>query len=241
MKLLISPKDEIEALEAVAGGADIIDIKNPKEGSLGANFPWIIKKIRKIADAKNLEVSATIGDLNLPGTASLAALGVSSCGVDYVKVGLKVDSVKDAKAVANGVVRAVKDYDSKINVVIAGYADFSRNNLMNCMKIPGIAAASGADFAMLDTLTKNENLNLFDHLSISNLEKFTNEAHDLGLGSALGGSLNKDHIGPLHKIGVDVIGIRGAACEFNNRSGMIKKEKVRELKEIVEKLKSKKV
>ena len=54
---------------------------------------------------------------------------------------------------------------------------------------------------------------------------------------ALGGSLNKEHIVPLHKIGIDVIGIRGAACEMNNRNGMIKKEKVRELKNIIEKLK----
>ena len=38
MKVLISPKDEFEATEAVNGGADIIDVKNPIEGSLGANF-----------------------------------------------------------------------------------------------------------------------------------------------------------------------------------------------------------
>jgi len=114
MKLLISPKDEVEALEAALGGADIIDIKNPGEGSLGANFPWVIKKIKEIADLKDLEVSATIGDLNLPGTASLAALGAASCGIDYVKVGLKVDSEKKAKAVAKAVVLAVKEYNSEL-------------------------------------------------------------------------------------------------------------------------------
>ncbi|GAI18919.1 unnamed protein product [marine sediment metagenome] len=40
--LLVSPRDINEALAAVRGGADILDIKNPEEGSLGANFPWII-------------------------------------------------------------------------------------------------------------------------------------------------------------------------------------------------------
>ncbi|ODS35694.1 hypothetical protein BEH94_08700 [Candidatus Altiarchaeales archaeon WOR_SM1_SCG] len=236
MKLLISPKDEIEALEAVSGGADIIDIKNPKEGSLGANFPWVIKKIKGVSDLKNLEVSATIGDLNLPGTASLAALGAASCGIDYVKVGLKVDSEIDAEELAKAVVKAAKDYNPLINVVIAGYADFRINNLLNCKKIPRIAAAAGADIAMLDTITKNKGKNLFNYLTIDELESFTNNAHDFGLSVALGGSLNKEHIPSLYKIGVDVIGIRGAACEFNDRSGTIKKERVRELKEIIKAL-----
>jgi uncharacterized protein (UPF0264 family) len=39
--LLISPINTQEAREAINGGADIIDVKNPKEGSLGANFPWV--------------------------------------------------------------------------------------------------------------------------------------------------------------------------------------------------------
>ena len=236
MKLLISPKDEIEAMEAVLGGTDIIDIKNPKEGSLGANFPWVIKKIKEIAALKNLEVSAAIGDLNLPGTASLAALGAASCGVDYVKVGLKVDSEEKAAELAKAVVLAVKNYNPGIKVVVAGYADFPENDLADCMKIPGIGMVSGADFVMLDTLAKNKNKNLFDYLSIDELEKFTCDAHNFGLSVALGGSLNREHIKPLYKIGVDVIGIRGAACELNDRNGMIKKEKVRELKDIIKKL-----
>lgn len=39
MKLLVSPINKEEAIAAYKGGADIIDVKNPKEGSLGANFP----------------------------------------------------------------------------------------------------------------------------------------------------------------------------------------------------------
>ena len=46
MLLLISPINREEALESIKGGADIVDVKNPKEGSLGANFPWVIKEIR---------------------------------------------------------------------------------------------------------------------------------------------------------------------------------------------------
>ena len=80
--------NEKEAFEAIAGGADIIDVKNPQEGSLGANFPWVIKRIREITP-KNIQVSCTLGEVpNLPGSISLAALGAASLGVDYIKVGL---------------------------------------------------------------------------------------------------------------------------------------------------------
>ena len=66
--------NEKEAQEAIAGGADIIDVKNPAEGALGANYPWVIKQIKQITP-KNLEVSCTLGEVgNLPGSVRLAAL-----------------------------------------------------------------------------------------------------------------------------------------------------------------------
>jgi uncharacterized protein (UPF0264 family) len=47
MKLLISPINKEEAIIASRGGADIVDVKNPKEGSLGANFPWVIRDVKE--------------------------------------------------------------------------------------------------------------------------------------------------------------------------------------------------
>lgn len=54
MLLLISPINREEALESIEGGADIVDVKNPKEGSLGANFPWVIKEIRELTPEDKL-------------------------------------------------------------------------------------------------------------------------------------------------------------------------------------------
>jgi len=77
MKLLVSPINTTEAKAALDGGADIVDVKNPKEGSLGANFPWMIRAVIETIESKK-PVSATIGDFNFkPGTASLAALGAA--------------------------------------------------------------------------------------------------------------------------------------------------------------------
>ncbi len=105
-------------------------MKNPQEGSLGANFPWVIKKIREITP-KNIEVSCTLGEVpNLPGSISLAALGAASLGVDYVKVGLYgFKTPEQAIYLLQNVCRAAKECNPKIKVVAAGYADAKRIEL----------------------------------------------------------------------------------------------------------------
>ncbi|MBO7159474.1 MAG: hypothetical protein J6V46_04250, partial [Methanobrevibacter sp.] len=112
MLLLISPINHDEAIESIEGGADIVDVKNPKEGSLGANFPWVIKDIRELTPDDML-VSATLGDVPYkPGTVSLAAMGALVSGADYIKVGLYGPSnYEEALEVMENVVKTVKDTD----------------------------------------------------------------------------------------------------------------------------------
>jgi uncharacterized protein (UPF0264 family) len=234
LKLLISPTDEKEALEAIAGGADIIDVKNPKEGALGANFPWVIRRIREITP-KNVEVSCTLGDVpNLPGAISLAALGAATTGVNYIKAGLYgLKTKEDALYLMQNVARAVKDCDSSIKVVTTGYADAKRIGSVNPLLIPAIAHKANADIAMIDTAVK-DGKNLFAFLTRNQLESFVNAAHDLGLKAALAGSLKKEDLPAIYALGADIAGVRGAACTHGNRvEGRITRETVRELVEIV--------
>src|SRR4030066_2119736 len=127
MKVLISIVDEEKAVEALAGGAHIIDVKNPKEGALGANFPWVIKRIRQITP-KDTEVSCTLGEVpNLPGAMSLAALGAATTGVDYIKAGLYgVKTKSEAVYLMRNIVKAARHCKPKIKVVATGYADAER-------------------------------------------------------------------------------------------------------------------
>ncbi|MER3458081.1 MAG: hypothetical protein C4309_05105, partial [Chloroflexota bacterium] len=48
MQLMISVVNASEAREAIAAGADILDVKNPAEGSLGAPAPAVIQQIRAL-------------------------------------------------------------------------------------------------------------------------------------------------------------------------------------------------
>ena len=121
MKVLVSPMSIEEAMESVRGGADIIDVKNPAEGSLGANFPWIIRNVKELVEKHNKLLSATVGDLDFkPGTASLAALGAAVSGADYIKVGLfGIKTENQVFEMMSNVVRAVRDYNPSVMIVAA--------------------------------------------------------------------------------------------------------------------------
>ncbi|KZX14505.1 hypothetical protein MBCUT_20770 [Methanobrevibacter cuticularis] len=234
MLLLISPINSEEALEAIKGNADIIDVKNPKEGSLGANFPWVIKDIREITPDAML-VSATLGDIPYkPGTVSLAAMGALVSGADYIKVGLYgTKNYEESLEVMKNVVKTVKDQNPDAIVVASGYADAHRVGAVSPWEIPKIAKDSGSDLAMLDTAVK-DGKTLFDYLDIDDLKKFVDEIHGYGLKSALAGSIKKEQLKPLHDIGCDVVGVRGAACIGGDRNtGKIDRSAVSQLKDLI--------
>jgi (5-formylfuran-3-yl)methyl phosphate synthase len=232
--LLISPVNTQEAREAIAGGADIIDVKNPREGSLGANFPWVIDGIRKITP-KNMQVSATLGDVPFkPGTVSLAAVGAVVSGADYIKVGLYgTKNYQEAVEVMENVVKATKEFNPDALVVASGYADADRVGAVDPMEIPKIAADSGADLAMVDTAVKDGNT-LLDFMDENAIAKFTKKIHGYGLESALAGSIKKEQLPILAKLGCDIVGVRGAACIGGDRdAGSIKRDRVARLKEMI--------
>jgi uncharacterized protein (UPF0264 family) len=234
LKLLISPMNEKEALEAIAGGAGIIDVKNPKEGALGANYPWVIKRITEVTP-KNIEVSCTLGEVgNLPGSVSLAALGAASLGVDYIKVGLYgIKKPQEAIFLLKNVSRAAKECNPKIKIVVAGYADAEKIGAINPLRIPEIANKAQVEVAMIDTSVK-DGKNLFDYLSPRELKKFVDLAHSFGLVAALAGSLRAKDLPVVYGLGADIAGLRGAACTKSNRvTGQITRKLVGELVEAV--------
>lgn len=229
LKLLVSVMNKREALEAIKGGAHIIDVKNPREGSLGANFPRVIRQVRE-AVPNNVEVSATIGNLpNLPGTASLAALGAAASGANYVKAGLfGVKTLEEGIGLMEEVCRAVKDYNAALKVIAAGYADFRKISCLNPLKLPDIAYKVQADGVLLDTGVKSQK-KLFDFLSDDELREFIGRSHKYDLTVALAGSLGKEDLARVYDLKADIIGVRRAVCNKRDRlKGEVQRIAVRE-------------
>jgi uncharacterized protein (UPF0264 family) len=217
--LLISPDSVEEALDCATAAEhlDIVDVKKPDEGSLGANFPWVIREIRDAVPADK-PVSATVGDVPYkPGTVAQAALGAAVSGASYIKVGLYgCTTPEQAVDVMQGVVRAVKDYRPEAFVVASGYADAARIGCVNPLALPDIARRSGCDAAMLDTAIK-DGTRLFDHLAPDVCAEFVRRSHGAGLLAALAGSVAVGDVGVLTRIGTDIVGVRGAVCEGGDR------------------------
>jgi uncharacterized protein (UPF0264 family) len=213
MKLLVSVVDADEARVAAASGADIVDVKNPVEGSLGAPAPAVIAAV---CAAVGQPVSAAIGDMpNLPGTAALAAAGAASSGATFVKVGLwGVSTEDDAVALLSAVRAAVPD----AVVVAAAYADARRvpHAPLAPELLPSVARAAGVEVCLIDTAIK-DGRGLLEWLSP---EPIVAAAHDAGLEIALAGGLRAEDLPVVRDAGADIAGVRSAAC-VGGRSGAL--------------------
>lgn len=233
LKLLVSPQNSSEAVECVNGEADIIDVKNPAEGSLGANFPGVIKEIREIVP-DHIPISATLGDVPYkPGTVALAALGAARAGAAYIKVGLfGTKTINEAIDVMKAVRKTVTDFQLPVEVVAAGYAEGKEIGCINPLLIPEISHKSSSDFAMIDTYNKSNGKSLFDVLSLEDLTHFIKASHKWKIGTALGGSIALKHIPTLKKLKPDIVGIRGAVCDNQDRiKGKIRADLILEFNE----------
>jgi uncharacterized protein (UPF0264 family) len=233
MQLLISIVNEDESEPAVRGGADILDVKNPREGALGANFPHVIRSVCQNAPS-GLPVSATIGDApDKPGATALAALGAAVCGVRYVKVGLYgTQAPPEAVYLLKEVCRAVREHEAGTKIIAAGYADAHKVGALPPLMAPGVAIEAGADGCMLDTAVKGEGT-LFSHLGDDELGGFVRACREGGLLCALAGSLGEDDIPRVNRIGPDIIGFRTAACRGDRVQGTIEPQRVERLKSLI--------
>ncbi len=227
MKLLVSPMNVQEAIASEQGGADIIDVKNPKEGSLGANFPWVIHEIKSHVKKP---LSATIGDFNYkPGTASLAALGAAVAGAQYIKVGLYgIHTPEQAYELLAGVARSVRTFDAEKVVVASAYSDYGRIGSISPFELPAAARRADVDVVMVDTGIK-DGRSTFEFMGDEELKRFVGLAHENRLNCAIAGSIKFKDIAFLREISPDIIGVRGMVCG-GDRTQAIRPELVAELK-----------
>ena len=198
-RLLISVRSADEALIAASGGADIIDIKEPRAGVLGAASPQTIRAIVDAVGGRR-PVSATVGDIPL-AEASAAAAATASLGVDYVKIGAfpsggnSINLAPFAPLAADG-----------MRLILVIFADLAPD-----FALVAQAAAAGFKGVMLDTATKGQG-GLRAHLSHAALAQFIAEARRARLMVGLAGSLRAADIAPLAALRPDILGFRGAAC-----------------------------
>jgi dihydroneopterin aldolase len=218
--LLASVTSGREAELALAHGADIIDLKEPANGALGALDPAVVREA-VTAVAGRRPTSAVTGDLPMdPGTIVAAVQSMAATGVDFVKVGLFPNPQRDE------CIRALAPLAQRIRIVGVMFADCETESTSAVSRTrPGIGGATGlvpllaqAGFAgaMLDTARKGAG-RLLDHADVAILAQFVRTCRSHGLMTGLAGSLEAPDVPRLLLLSPDYLGFRGALCVRHDR------------------------
>src|SRR5262245_6479308 len=86
MRLLVSVASAAEAAEAIDGGADVVDAKDPLNGALGAVSADVFSEIAATVDRRRM-LTAALGDATSEAAVERLACEFTSRGAKLVKVG----------------------------------------------------------------------------------------------------------------------------------------------------------
>jgi len=234
MQLLVSVADAIDAREALAGGADIIDAKDPSRGALGAVTIDCFRRVAEVV-GRDRPLSAALDDADDWSAVWRNAAIFATAGASFVKVavdsassfgsaGLKAGRYNEEKTGSGGCRRrASARRPAGLRIVVAAYADVPRQ----ADTIFDIAVRAGAAGVLLDTADKTA-AGLCGLMTARAIERWIAHAHAHGLFAAVAGRLTVDDLLPVRDLGADIAGVRGAACA-GGRTGRITAARVRAL------------
>jgi dihydroneopterin aldolase len=208
--MLASVRSLDEALIALENGADLIDLKEPSRGALGA-LDHAAVRICVQAIGGRRPVSATIGDLPSmdPQVMTTAVERMAATGVDFIKIGFFSHPRAFECAIA------LSKLASRARLVAVMFADEPYD-----LALVDELARNGFAGAMLDTAHK-AGKTLRDWRTGNELEEFVTRSRSRGLLTGLAGSLRQEDIPPLLATVPDYLGFRGALCRDGDRGQIL--------------------
>lgn len=217
--MLASVSSAEEAALVLRAGVDIIDLKQPVQGALGALEVDLVKQIVHQIQGQR-PVSATIGDLPMQPDTIFNAVGrMANSGVDYVKIGFFPggDTIGTLNKLAGLTMQGIK-------MIAVLFADTKPD-------LEIISNLARADFTgvMLDTMDKQKGA-LTDIMQQSELQQFVDHARQHRLLSGLAGSLQIQDIPELLPLQPDYLGFRGALCSQHQRTAQLDETAVVKIK-----------
>ena len=225
-RLLVSVRSVHEALCAAQAGAHFIDLKDPASGALGGLPPRRIARIVQALRALHpgVPISATIGDVPVASRDEILrrVAAVSSCGVDYVKVGIDLHGrPRGGHGRARGT-RSRRCGTAIVPVLIAddGIDDRLVEAALRTRAFPGL---------MLDTVDKRGGSLLQRRPLTESLAAFVGaRARRSGCLAGLAGALRLADLAALRALDPDFAGFRSAVCA-GDRAGALDAQRVRAL------------
>jgi len=216
-RLLVSVRGPTEALAAARGGAHIVDVEYPGS-ALGTPYPLNIKAVRDRLDEegfKNVPLSTNIGEEQRErSSACQAALGVAVAGADFVKCGLAGLEPKAAAKLGRELVRTVREWRPQAKVYPAVFPEEEFAELFDPLTHgPALVETIDCDGLLIDTFRKDIGKTLLDYYSIEQITELVHQLHRFGKEAWIAGGLTRTDLVNLWSTAVNVICVRGAACE----------------------------
>lgn len=220
--MLASVQNLEEAVLALSAQVDIIDLKQPATGALGALAEDEVRRICGYCRGRR-PVSATIGDLPMrPEPVFAAVEAMRETGVDYIKIGFFPGG--DPAGTAHKLSVLTGRHPALIGVLFAdAEPDFALIDLLKSVGFTGV---------MLDTMDKSKG-SLTEVMRPETIGRFVRLAESRRLLCGLAGSLRLADIPELTALRPDYLGFRGALCVDSERTARLDPESTVRIREAV--------
>jgi uncharacterized protein (UPF0264 family) len=227
--LLVSVRSPVEAAAAIAGGAALIDVKEPAHGSLGrADAATIAGVIQGVAGRR--PVSAALGELvdfhgTIPESLAFVKWGLAGC-----QHGLGWRSFFEKQWQRTRPPRAV----------VVAYADWQCAQAPPLDDVVAFTLEWPGNVLLVDThckdrhtLDKSRRPTLRDWVSVAEVVDLCQRCRGAGIRVALAGSLGREEIAMLKVAEPDWFAVRGAVCAGGSRGGAVEANRVRTIVELL--------
>ncbi len=225
--LLVSVRSADEVDAALAGGADLIDVKEPTRGALGmAEAEVVAAVVQKVK--KRVPVSAALGDWG-PNALTEAHWHLE-LKLDYVKWGLA--GYTPTPGWGEDLLDTRRELPAGMEMVAVAYADWEKAKSVPPAELVRFAKRFRFRAFLLDTWTK-DGKSLLDFIKPAEIAELVESVQRVGMKAAIGGSLKPEHLKQLKGIAPDWYAVRASACAAGKRDGVIDTARVKKWKEAI--------
>jgi uncharacterized protein (UPF0264 family) len=213
-KLLVSVTSAAEARQALGGGADLIDVKDPTRGPLGMAHHEAVAAVCEAVGGR-VPVSAALGEWS-PDVLT-AAVWHLELPLTYVKWGLA--GYSGGPAWGEDLLDTRRQVPAGVEVVAVAYADWERANSPPPAEVARFAKRFRFRAFLLDTFDKSAGKSLFDVMPAAAVADVVGSVKRGGVPVAVGGSLKLEQVPQVLAAGADWVAVRGAVCVGGKRDG----------------------
>ena len=225
--LLVSVRSADEVAAALAGGADLIDVKEPAKGALGPAEAEVVAAVIDAVKGK-VPVRAALGEWS--PNAMTEAHWHMELKLNYVKWGLA--NYAPTPGWGEDLLDTRRELPVGMEMVAVAYADWERAKSVPPAELAKFAKRFRFKAFLLDTCVKDSKT-LLDFMKPDEIQELVESLQRVYTTVAIGGSLRPEHLKPLKNVTPDFYAVRSSVCAAGKREGVIDEARVKKWKDTI--------